>query len=91
MSEQELYELSEPELRQMLANGERNVEREISRMYDKLAFTVVMLPFITSFIKKGVIRKLDAIEKMQISNEVRNGSGALANLGFSVQMVGNNY
>lgn len=23
--------------------------------------------------------------------EVRNGSGALANLGFSVQMVGNNY
>ena len=52
MSEQELYELSEPELRQMLANGERNVEREISRMYDKLAFTVVMLPFIDSFIKK---------------------------------------
>lgn len=71
MSEQELYELSEPELRQMLANGERNVEREISRMYDKLAFTVVMLPFIDSFIKKGMIRKLDAIEKMQISNKIK--------------------
>lgn len=71
MSEQELYELSEPELRQMLANGERNIEREISRMYDKLAFTVVMLPFIDSFIKKGVIRRLDNIEKTQISNKIK--------------------
>ena len=71
MSEQELYELNEPELRQMLANGERNIEREISRMYDKLAFTVVMLPFIDSFIKKGMIRKLDNIEKTQISNKIK--------------------
>lgn len=72
MNEQELYDMSETELRRMLSNGEMNAEKEINKMYDRLAFTIVLLPLVNSYIKAGVLRELNIPEKRQIADKIKS-------------------
>lgn len=72
MNEKELYELSETDLRRILANGEMNAEKEINKMYDRLAFTIVLLPLINSYIKAGKLRELNISEKRQIADKIKS-------------------